>query len=298
MKFIFLFLIIITTNAKANVFNLNIEKFRSKLKEKNPLLKVTYKNHLGEGEGQLDSMPRYNSTNVNCTTWWQQLLAESFTTNEKDLNGVLDSIRYFDSVVSFGTRKHFVDHFLMNQPSPLTDINQRFGDFCDDDSTHQVKLNIDLFKQSAKYSCPILHEEQNNIEFTYLSKFKAIDCLEKAPDGVYMVFPVATPKYLAIWGKKSGPMGRVHGLIVNKEKIPQVFHASIDWGRIMTEPFKTYVLAPGSNLFKGYKIYKIDDQYKISAPQDKNKEKIQKILACERQILQSKNLNVGNNIKK
>ena len=121
--------------------------------------------------------------------------------------------------------------------------------------------------------------------FTFLSKEKAIQCAKKLPDGVYISFPVATRRYISIWGKKSGPMGRVHGLIINKEKgIATVYHASIDQGRVASEPFEQYVLAPGSRLFRGYKIYQIDRQYKLNSS-DINQEKIDEIMSCEQSLL-------------
>ena len=267
----------------AETFYLDLGKFRSKLKDDHSNLKVTYKNHLGEGPGMFDSKPRYNPDEVNCTTWWQQLFAESYTKNDKDMMRVLDHIRYFDGVVSFGTRKHFIDHFLDHSPEPLKDVNQLFSSICGDDENHQVKLNINKFKKSAKAQCPILHEDKTDIRFSYLTPKRAISCMNKAPNGLYMAFPIATARYLRIWGKKSGPMGRVHGLIINKEENKaEVYHASIDWGKVKHEPFDRYVLAPGSRLFKGYKIYQIG---KTFTPQGSRltPEELE-ILMCEKEL--------------
>jgi hypothetical protein len=266
-------------------FELNINKLRTSLKSPSNSLVVSYKNHLGEGSNTFDSLPRYNPNRVNCTTWWQQLLAESYTENRIDLIKVLDHIRYYQGIVSFGTRKHFLDHFLSEDPGPLEDINEQIGKHCNDDQIHSVELNLNLFKKSSNYSCPIAFEDKSDIVFTFLSRKKAIKCARRLDDGLYLAFPVATQRYISIWGKKSGPMGRVHGLIINKENNEStVFHASIDQGRVASEPFDKYVNASGSRLFRGYKIYRIKNIY---SPKDNNilsSENLNNILSCEKKI--------------
>ena len=289
MKLFFIVnLILFSLSSFSKPHRLNLEKFRSKLNQDSSQVKVLYRNHLGEGKGKFDSLPRYNKKEVNCTTWWQQLLAESYADRNNEILTVLDHIRYFGGVISFGTRKHFLDHFLSREPGPLLDVDHRKGDFCNDDQTHKVYLNTKLFKKHKKYKCPMAFEKDTKIVFTFLTPRKAINCVDGLSDGIYLAFPVATTKYLSIWGKKSGPMGLVHGLVVNKEEGKAiVYHASIDRGKVAHEPFSKYVKAPGSALFKGYKIYELKEYYDPVKDKKFSNKDFQEILTCEASLQKS-----------
>ena len=280
----FIFFLALTTQVLGKEYILDLNKLRKKLKNPSRDVIVSYKNHLGEGEGNFSSLPRYNAKNVNCTTWWKQLLAESFSNNDKDRLEVLDFLRYYHGIVSFGTRKHFLDHHLLEEPEPLVDLNLLDKIECKDDRSHTVKLNIGLFKKNNKFHCPLAHEDKQNISFSYLSKEKTLKCSEGLEDGVYMAFPIASKDYLKIWGRKSGPMGLVHGLIINRENRKSVvYHASIDRGMVAHEPFDKYILSFGSRLFKGYKIFKISPTLKTSSDED-HIVQFSKTIACENNL--------------
>jgi hypothetical protein len=115
-----------------------------------------------------------------------------------------------------------------------------------------------------------------------MSPEKAITCAEFLDGGIYFAFPVASPRYLRIWGKRSGPMGLVHGLIINKENnLSTVYHASIDRKEVASESFSRYVRAPGSRLFKGYKIFSIAPFYNPDKEKKFTRENFNNILSCE-----------------
>ena len=153
-------------------YKLNLQYLRDKLKNPPVGMEVSYKNHLGEGGNSFASMPRYNPNKVNCTTWWQQLLAESYTESKSDLLNVLDNIRYYGDLVSFGTRKHFLDHHLLEEPAPLVDLNNKVNRECSDDKIHETNLDINLFKKNTNYRCPLAFEEKSKVVFTFMSPEK------------------------------------------------------------------------------------------------------------------------------
>lgn len=279
MYYLFFILIIFIKNSFAFDFDVNLA--RKKIRNTEGVF-VTYKNHLGEGDGQFDSMPRYNPENVNCTTWWQQILAETYAgENSEAIISILDSIRYFDGVISFGTRKHFLDQVFIDDSNPFENIENKMGMNCQGDLNHDFNIEFEKFKKSAKYNCPLIYENFPQITFTYLSPEKAISCMRTLPDGIYLAFPVAGNRYNAIWGKKSGPMGRVHGLFVDKQNgQSQVFHASIDRGKVANEPFEQYILSAGSGLFKGYSIFTISAKYFPTKGEISSKGK--EIINCEK----------------
>ena len=77
-------------------------------------------------------------------------------------------------------------------------------------------------------------------------------------------------------------MGLVHGLLINKENnFSMVYHASIDRRKVASEAFSTYVRAPGSRLFKGYKIYSISSSYNPEKEKKFTKDDFQKTFSCE-----------------
>jgi len=279
------FFILIIYSISSFAVELDLDLLRKKIRNTSNIL-VTYNNHLGEGEGHFDSTPRYSEKFVNCTTWWQQVLAESYSDgSRKDIVNILDSIRYFNGAVSFGTRKHFLDHAFNFDLPPFEKVDKILSTNCKDDLSHTLILDIKKFKKSRKYQCPLLFEEDTEMKFSYLSKEKSLSCMKSLPDGIYMVFPVAGRRYNQIWGRKSGPMGRVHGLMVDKHKgNSQVFHASIEKGKVLSEPFERYVNGMGSRLFKGYSIFSISNTYMAKKISDQGK--IKKILECEKNLHQ------------
>lgn len=248
--------------------------------------KVQYADMLGEGFGHFDSDPRINWQEVNCTTWWQQVIAKGYAHNQREELEILDRIRYFDGVVGFGTRKHFLDRALDIDPAPLINIDTQEYLLCLPDMSKSVELNLSLFTKNQKYSCPLYKADQIHTSFSYFSPNALLACTSQLPDGIYVVFPIAMDEYISVWGQQSGPMGRVHGLILNQEGgTSQVYHASVEKERIQTLPLLDYISSASAGLFQGYQVFMLSPTF----PAVKEKSHAhQKVLDCEQRILSDK----------
>jgi hypothetical protein len=100
---------------------------------------------------------------------------------------------------------------------------------------------------------------------------------------VYLVFPIAMDRYIEVWGKKSGPMGRVHGLILNQEEgNSQVYHASVKQKSVQSTPLSEYVSSGAAGLFQGYQVYMLSSSFSAAKPKS---EQHQHALDCEKREL-------------
>ena len=247
---------------------------------------VQYTDMLGEGAGHFDSDPRINWEEVNCTTWWQQVIAKGYSETQREELEILDRIRYFDGVVGFGTRKHFLDRALDIDPAPLINIDTQDYLLCLPDRQKSVELNLPLFTKNQNYACPLYKPDQIHSSFSYFSPNALLSCASRLPDGIYVLFPIAMDEYIAVWGQRSGPMGRVHGLILNQEGgSSQVYHASIKQKRVQTLPLLDYISSASAGLFEGYQLFMLSPEF----PEAKEKTTThQQALDCEQRILSDK----------
>ena len=261
---------------------LSLTKLRDLLYQSHPQQVVRYRDDLGEGKGSFDFDPRMDWSKVNCTTWWQQLLAKSYAHNDREELETLDRIRYYDGVVGFSTRKHFLDRALLLDPQPFLDIASMDIPACTTDVQRMVRLDLSLFSTRKGFSCPLYREEVDEISFQYFSPNALLQCVPHIPAGVYMIFPVASIRYNEIWGKESGPMGRVHGLFLDKEgTYAQVFHASITKKKVVTTSLQKYVESLDAALFDGYQLYQISSTISPSQPFRAHEEAI----SCEQRMI-------------
>ena len=215
--------------------------------------KVDYSSHLGEGEGHFDSASRAIDSNINCMTWLQGVLAYAYGTNEEQRQAYLDSIRYYDSTISFGTRKHYVDRWLYLEPHPLIPYRSTS---CAPDQSSVLSLDRKRFAENNGYTGSFYQENQFNIPVEYHSTESMNTCLRDLEEGYYVLFFLANDAYLQIWGKH-GAMGQVHSLIVERNTGIQIHHASMDYGKVVTEEWS--VLRDRlSVVSKGYTLYRLD----------------------------------------
>src|SRR2546430_13172791 len=105
---------------------------------------------------------------------------------------------------------------------------------------------------------------RNSFDVSYLSPDDTVSVTRVLPAGYYFLFGVATAHYQKLYGKNSGPMGLVHGLIVEVRGDPKtrdvdddviVYHASTSAKRVMHEPFAKYAKKMKQKMHKGYAVY-------------------------------------------
>ncbi|MBY0472279.1 DUF1460 domain-containing protein [bacterium] len=255
--------------------------------------KVVYEGILGEGQGAWDFAPRYPTDRVNCIIWLTLVLAEAYSNTAAEKIGILDRLRYFDDVVSFGTRKHFVDHWLKIDPAPLLEMGlDKYTRLL---GRKKVKLDYGHFLKSHRYTCHLYKQEVDEFEIEYADPKGILEVAQKLPEGYYLFFGVATTKYLERYGKESGPMGLVHGMILELFGEPGgrsneqmfVYHASTSAGKVMHENLDKYVTRMTENLHAGYVLYDLNPEWDHSTPLQPSPEALE-IQRCELNSLQVK----------
>lgn len=252
---------------------------------------------LGEGAGHFDSEPRYHATEMNCTTWLQMALAYGYADRSQEIPAVLDHLRYFYGVPGYGTRKHFTDNWLTLEPAPLKKVDLSS---CGPVKTKILKPDYAFFKQNKKYSCALLEEKNPSVTIEYIEPQQLDGCARRLENGVYFVFPVSSDPYIARYGKESGPMGMVHGLIMDVRNVTSgeggvkaitVHHASITKKRVVSRGLNEYVLGKASSLFAGYTIWGLDLGWDYKAKTEipaEDKTRIEESLRCEDGLVKSR----------
>ncbi|MEC7986218.1 MAG: N-acetylmuramoyl-L-alanine amidase-like domain-containing protein [Myxococcota bacterium] len=263
--------------------SLSVETIRDLLYQSHPNQIVSYNDHLGEGPRHFDTDPRLNWNRVNCTTWWQQIIAKGYAKTDTEELRILDEIRYYFGQVSFGTRKHFLDRALYLDPTPFIDVQTMEIPFCEGTQKTTVPISLNHFRNAKKYKCSLYREEVSDIDIHYMSPNQTHRCAKNLPDGIYLLLPIAGEQYLDIWAKDSGPMGHVHGFILDKDGVHlQIYHASLEKGKIATEMLKEYIRTDSAQLFVGYKIYALQSKfYRDPRIYSYNPNNIRKIQHCE-----------------
>ena len=242
------------------------------------LFEVRYSAGLGEGKGHFDSMPRSVDGTVNCMTWLQWVLASAYAADESQQARYLQDIRYYDSVVSFGTRKHYIDRWVALDPTPLVPLN---NERCRPDVLGYVTLETDLFKEKHGYTCPLYEDSQRQFPVESLTRGKMTDCLKALPEGYYVLFFVGSDLYMERWGKY-GKMGQVHSMIVQKAEEVTVYHASVDKQRVVTETWPQ-LSERLESVALGYTIYGLTDSW--PSPRSPSQQSLT-IAACEQAAMQ------------
>ena len=222
------------------------------------VLQVEYSDLLGEGPGSWDPDPRTPAGQVNCLTWLQYILASAYARKPEDLMPALDSIRYHEGIVSFAYRKHFVDRWTSLSTGPLraVDIQE-----CLPDRKQHVKLDLNRFKKSTGYLCSLYAENQRTFDIDFLSIDRLNSCTKSLVPGHYVMFGIASEKYLKRYGRLSGPMAQVHAFLLqiagDRSKQPVVFHASVSKGMVIRETL-SQMIDNQSGLHLGYSLYRLD----------------------------------------
>lgn len=214
---------------------------------------------LGEGPGGWDADHRTRDDLANCTTWLQERLADAYGGGDPTRRQeALDAIRYFGGRVSFAARKHYTDRWVRDDPGPLSPVA------CPTDQRISVRLDMARFRASVGYTCAIEGEDDPSQTVDFMSEAATWECLGSIKPGFYIVFPVASARWLRRH-PRVGAMGRVHGLLLDTTgATPTVTHASIDHGRVEVLPFEAYA-QKGGNIYLGYTLYGLDHSWRPSS---------------------------------
>lgn len=254
---------------------------------------VVYQDVLGEGPGSWDPDPRYPDGRVNCLTWLHLLLAEAYGGTPEEKQVVMDRLRYFDGHPAFGLRKHFIDQWAALDPLPLRRVD---FSFCRSSAAQPFHLELSpaTFTKSIAYGCPLYHQDKTKVDLEVIPPHGLVQCGGMLPEGYYVLFPVATERYLQKYGTFSGPMAQVHSVLLEAVAPPgtppesrdagqyKVFHASISSGKVVETELASYMLHMW-NLYRGYVVYELvpDWDWKSQPPLD---EEARAVLACEKKL--------------
>ncbi|MEK6579194.1 MAG: N-acetylmuramoyl-L-alanine amidase-like domain-containing protein, partial [Bdellovibrionota bacterium] len=205
---------------------------------------------------------------VNSILWNDQVLRDAYGADVLDKTPSMDNIRYYKGEVAFGMRKHFVPHRLEVEPEPLKPI--QLSRYTDHVSRKKVSLEFDHFAEVHQYTCPFYRKDQKSFVLNFVSPDAVIEVARALPEGFYFLFAVPTDHYQKIYGAKSGPLGLVHGLILEvTSKDLWIHHASTSSKKVMRQPIDQYVAEMRIKLHQGYVIYEADptwDYTQSSAP--------------------------------
>ena len=244
--------------------------------QKSESFSVEYSSHLGEGDGYWDGASREVIDTVNCMTWLQWVLAKAYAPSEDELGLYLDAIRYYEGIVSFANRKHYVDRWTMLEPGPLQKVH---SDTCTADSSSEIRLELERFRKNHSYSCTLYREEVSLLTIDFLTTERMQSCVDSLQEGYYVVFFIGNDKYMQRWGKH-GTMGQVHSMILEKKEEAQIHHASVDFGKVVSEDWVSLAKRL-QNVSRGYTIYALDPSWQPMAHTSPNN----KYLTCEQNLL-------------
>lgn len=250
--------------------------------------KIYLKDMLGEGQGHFDSDPRYLPTDMNCTTWIQSALAQSYALGGVYLPKLMNHLRYYYGEIGFSTRSHFLDRWIYLSPNPFRKISTSE---CTNTKTRTLKLDFNKFKKAKGYECPLFQEEQNEFTVEYMSQKEVFECAQNLEQGVYVLFPISSKAYMRKYGKHTGPMGLVHGLFLDiregKKRTEHIFHASILSGNVEAESLKSYLFSKRGGYYDGFTIWELDPNWNPlqDKPTPDQLKEIQALQACEKKLL-------------
>lgn len=265
------------------------QKIREFIRGRPDGVNIHIEDMLGEGPGHFDPEPRYLPAEMNCTTWLQSAIVAGYARNEDEKTTIMDKIRYFYGLPGYSTRVHFTDSWVYLNPGPLKP--HQFP-ACGTVDKKTVKVDYNFFKKNKNYTCPLYEEKKDTFDIDYYKPADFLECAKSLKPNVYVIFPVATERYIKIFGKPSGPMGLVHGLILDvtpDEGAPQkvIHHASITRRAVISKNLETYITSPATKNFLGYTLWELDPNWDYKAasgapPDEINK--INELLECEKNL--------------
>jgi hypothetical protein len=261
-----------------------LDWFVSAVVRRNLSWDIHYKDAMGEGPGRWHSAPRLPGHVLNCLTWLQVVLAQSYALCwGLRFPMVLDSIRYFHGIVGFSTRKHYVDQWLRLDPGPLRLM-------VDSPAFHAGTLvsrieptslqrlrgfNGDLY--AARFTDLLLPY------FTYPSLLKR---LAEEKNQHVILFGVPTPEYLACYSPISGPIALGHAILCERDSTEgsggywRCYHASTALGRVVDEELLTFMERCSGN-YRGFVACALCAQWRPTRPEPSMQQYLRHLLVME-----------------
>jgi hypothetical protein len=226
---------------------------------------VVYQDHLGEGGGAWHAAPRYPDSQVNCLTWIYLVLAEAYGTNAGERQAAMDRLRYYFGRPAFSFRKHYLDHMLAVDPEPFRPRSLR--EWAVPLRYHNT-LDPAVFLNYVGFPLPLYGMERRELDFEYYDAQGIAAAARALPAGCYVMFAVPNVAYLNRYGRHSGPMGLVHGLILHLADLgadprSTIHHASTSARRVMTQPLAHYLEANAA-IHRGYVLCELDTHWNPS----------------------------------
>ncbi len=249
-------------------------------------VRVIYEDNLGEGPGGWDPDARFSTETTNCINWVYLVVAGAYAEQPGDEPRAMDRLRYYGGHPAFGLRKHFLDQFLELEPEPFRRVNL---DHCAKRRWRETDVDFWQFASNHGYPCPLYRQDRTRYPTEYVDGSDLLNCARTLPAGIYVLFAVASSRYLEKYAKTSGPMGYVHGSILHlgggagggrRDERIHLLSASIISHRVDDVPLREF-LAHERRLFRGFALYELDPDwdFRRSPPPDPEMESI---LECER----------------
>jgi hypothetical protein len=229
---------------------------------------VAYQDLLGEGPEGWHAAPRYPEQQVNCLIWLQLVLAEAYGNNSAERLAAMDCLRYYAGHPAFSLRKHYIDHWLAVDPAPLRPLSlQKWAP----PLHHRSVIDPSVFLAYLQFPLPLYQMERRVFEFDYWDPSGILAAARALPSGCYVGFAVPNDAYLRRYGTRSGPMGLVHGFILQLSA-PRLWrkhrplhhctlhHASTSRRCVVSEPLAGY-LDEATVIHGGYVLCGLDPDW-------------------------------------
>jgi len=225
-------------------------------------LTVVYTDPLGEGAGT-DPDPRIPSTEVDCMTWVQWVLALAGGPVEGAAER-MDALRYYGGHVGFRTRKHYLDRWLAWEPGPLQALDLSTHP---EKATHVVSIEPVLLRAAHGARCPLWREDERTFRVDHLQADSVMEAAASWEPGWYVLTGIATEKYLGMYGQEVGPMGQVHLFLLDASEAGRAGKAPGDWTLwhastlrgIVFEDRLGRLLGNTRTIYRGFVPYRVGD---------------------------------------
>jgi hypothetical protein len=220
-------------------------------------LQVDATDPLGEGAGGFDSDPRLPRDRIDCMTWLQWVLALAYADPDGDHLLWMDALRYYGGVVGFDTRKHYVDRWLWMEPGPLQPID------CPETLCQRESIQLDLSGVPAarQYPCGLWRSQVHEVWMEAIPQSQLEEVVGGLDAGFYVLFGLASERYLGLYGMHSGPMAQVHPALLRvDESGAHITHASTALERVAEVELSEWVHS-NRRLHRGSMIYALDPSW-------------------------------------
>jgi hypothetical protein len=224
-------------------------------------LAVDASDPLGEGPGHFDPDPRRPENRIDCMTWLQWVLALAYAEPETDPQPWMDALRYYGGVIGFDTRKHYVDRWLWMDGGPIEPVACPEA-LCEEE---WVQLELGGLPASRGFPCSIWRPEVRETRIQTTSPENLEELIATLEPGFYVLFGLASPHYLGLYGEHSGPMAQVHPALLHKgAQTTRITHASTALERVAEVDLSEWLDAT-KRLHRGSVLYQLNPEWDPSS---------------------------------